>query len=455
MVRKIDEIIMFSRPLPEEMFFYARSDTHFLLYIYDNMRNELIDKTNKQTAEDNKLDIVLQKSKETSLLRYERPVYHAESGKGPGGWWNLLVKSTTMFSNEQFAVFRAVHEWRDRIAREDDDGAAFVMPNHVIFSIAKHLPQDQIALFGVAHPVSHSVKSRGQELLDLIKEAQANSHKGPSMLDVLRPDSVGATVKASLPPVAISKESTPLSSFPEVDETELRSNRSSFWGGAFGSSIWETPTSLSDRGDSVKLAIPFPALASEVIPSTASTPIASSPQVKTATTPHSPTPEISQAFTLRRAPKDNASETPAKKRRSEAISADNAAAASTPASNSISLEASSESEDQDAAAHRLRKEEKRRAKAEKKALKQQQKLEAEIDEEEPFDYSTAPKVTELDKIKKEKRKNDKRTKRDGKGQKVEEEETAGWDPYKKSMDAGKGMRRVQSERAGRSGIFKN
>ena len=450
-------MLIISRPLPEEMFFYARSDTHFLLYIYDNMRNELIDRSNKQVPEENRLEIVLQKSKEVSLQRYERQLYSADTGKGPGGWYPLLIKNPGLsFSKEQFAVFRAVHGWRDKIARQDDDGIAFIMPNHVLFSISKHLPKDQIALFSVATPISHGVKSRASELLDIIKEAQINAHNGPSVMDVLRPDSVGAAVKANLPHVATSKESTPLSSFPEVDDTELRSNRSSFWGGAFGSSIWESPNPANTNDDSIKLAIPFPAITSETVTSTTNTPVVASPQSKAAHTTTSPTPEVHQAFTLRRGPISNGvSETPAKRRKLEQGSVDSTPAASTPASNSISLDVSSESEDEEAAAHRLRKEEKRKAKAEKRALKEQQKLEANEDEETPFDYSTAPKVAELDKLRKEKRKKDKKGNKEGKGQKVEEEASAGWDPYKKSMDAGKGMRRVQSERTGRSGIFKN
>jgi len=131
------------------MFFYARADTHFLLYIYDNMRNELIDRTNAEIAEENRIEQVLQKSKETSLLRYERVPYNAESGRGPGGWYPLLVKTPALLNNEQFAVFRAVHGWRDRVARTDDDSPAFVMPQHVVLSIAKLVPMDMIALLAL------------------------------------------------------------------------------------------------------------------------------------------------------------------------------------------------------------------------------------------------------------------------------------------------------------------
>lgn len=35
------------RPLHKEMIHYARQDTHFLLFVYDTMRNELIDNGNQ------------------------------------------------------------------------------------------------------------------------------------------------------------------------------------------------------------------------------------------------------------------------------------------------------------------------------------------------------------------------------------------------------------------------
>lgn len=469
------------------MFFYARSDTHFLLYIYDNVRNELIDRSKKQVPAEDRLEIVLQKSKETALLRYERSVYDSQSGKGAGGWFNQLVKIPALFSKEQFSVFRAVHEWRDKIAREDDDSTAFVMPNHVLMSISKHMPQDLVALTSVATPISHNVKSRSSELLEIIKTANANGSDGPTMMEILKPDSVGAVVKANLPHVAKSKESTPLSTYPEVDETELRSNRSSFWGGAFGSSIWESPASTKDQDDGMRLAIPFPALVSEINTSATNTPAAASPQINS--TPHSPspTPDLSsQAFTLRRgADSNNTSSQPALKKRK----VQNGDGQAEPASNSISLEASSadeDSEDDQAAAKRARKAARKQAKAEKRALKAQQNSSnpppsfsfkpqptsnlttnpssdqdididmEENDDNQPFDYAAAPKISEQELRRKEKRKREKgKGVKGGKGGEVNEESTAGWDPYEKSMDAAKGMRRVQGERTGRSGVWKN
>ncbi|RIA84747.1 ribonuclease H-like domain-containing protein [Glomus cerebriforme] len=106
------------RPIPTEMLNYARSDTHYLLYIYDRMRNELITKSDPATL--NLLRVTLDRSAETSLKTYKKVVYD-EDGEGPGGYKRLQAKWKSSFDYQQFAVFKALHAWRDRIAREEDE----------------------------------------------------------------------------------------------------------------------------------------------------------------------------------------------------------------------------------------------------------------------------------------------------------------------------------------------
>ena len=52
------------RPLPQELIDYAREDTHYLLYIYDKMRYDLIERGNDQK---NLLKSALDNSKLTCL----------------------------------------------------------------------------------------------------------------------------------------------------------------------------------------------------------------------------------------------------------------------------------------------------------------------------------------------------------------------------------------------------
>lgn len=54
----------FSSPLPEEMIQYARDDTHYLLYIYDKMREALWEGGNKQPTQ---LKVVWQRSRDICL----------------------------------------------------------------------------------------------------------------------------------------------------------------------------------------------------------------------------------------------------------------------------------------------------------------------------------------------------------------------------------------------------
>ena len=54
------------------MLHYAREDTHYLLFIYDLLRNKLLDQGN---ASANLLRAVWQRSRDLCLQRYEKPVY--------------------------------------------------------------------------------------------------------------------------------------------------------------------------------------------------------------------------------------------------------------------------------------------------------------------------------------------------------------------------------------------
>ena len=127
------------RPLPDEMLKYARADTHFLLYVYDNLRNALLDRAASRsaspttsragspTAPDAFVREVLSRSAETALRVYSPESYDAEGGTGPIGWdalarrWNKPAFGIDGALGVQREVFRAVHVWRDRVAREEDE----------------------------------------------------------------------------------------------------------------------------------------------------------------------------------------------------------------------------------------------------------------------------------------------------------------------------------------------
>ncbi|KAI5304539.1 exosome nuclease subunit [Ascosphaera pollenicola] len=210
------------RPLLPGMFDYARSDTHYLLYIYDLMRNELVENSDPET---NLVDYVSERSKEESLQRFERPTYDVETGKGSVGWYELLLKTSVLFSKEQFAVFRAVHRWRDEVARAEDEGLQYVLAKHALFRIAHAMPLDPIALLKAAAPVSPVVRAHILELVELIKKAKIDGANGPELRDVLHPIT-------GEPPQAISRAATPTEKTRFGTAVVERADLSQFWGAA-------------------------------------------------------------------------------------------------------------------------------------------------------------------------------------------------------------------------------
>ncbi|KAJ3085753.1 Exosome component 10 [Quaeritorhiza haematococci] len=162
------------RPLTNEMLRYARMDTHYLLYIYDKMRNEILSRSDPVTH--NLLRVTLQRSEQTALRQYEKEIYRMD-GDGPGGWMTTLSKYGRPLNTEQVAVFRAVHGWRDHIARQEDESTRYVLPNHMLFTIADQMPTDPPGILGCCRPVPPLVRMYTTELATLIERARLEARE--------------------------------------------------------------------------------------------------------------------------------------------------------------------------------------------------------------------------------------------------------------------------------------
>ncbi|CEG83848.1 hypothetical protein RMATCC62417_17717 [Rhizopus microsporus] len=131
------------------MLTYARSDTHFLLYIYDHLRNELL---TASTHNANLMRSSLQLSNEVALQKYDKEVYDAAEGKGSYGWKYMLSKWKYPMNPQQLAVFKALHHWRDQTARDEDESIRFVLPNHMLFALVERMPTDTSGVIGACNP---------------------------------------------------------------------------------------------------------------------------------------------------------------------------------------------------------------------------------------------------------------------------------------------------------------
>jgi exosome complex exonuclease RRP6 len=156
------------RPLPEEMLHYARADTHYLLHIYDQLRNALLEHshthpplpptplngtpppdaptpitTPASTEYPWTITRVLARSAVTAGRAYTPEVPDPAGlakrwdlqlcGEGrrfrsgsPNGVGSSIVKKRP--AEQKASVFEAAFWWRDRVARAEDESPVYVLP---------------------------------------------------------------------------------------------------------------------------------------------------------------------------------------------------------------------------------------------------------------------------------------------------------------------------------------
>lgn len=452
------------------MFNYARADTHFLLYVFDNMRNELVEKSDFSNPEKDKVTDVLNKSCETALQRYEHPIYDTELGLGPVGWYKLLTRTPVQYTPQQFSVFRAVHKWRDDVARVEDESPLFVMPNHAVFSIARALPDDKAALFNVTQHVSHILRVRADELVAVINEAKAVGADAPDLNETIkkiddlrfgdgeRPRAT-KTATVATQTAAAQTAPTPAPTSAPISATlatppPLRAPQSSFWG-----SLWSGRGAEQRRPAStmsVSLALPLPPLTAEVfVASTGFASVDNTPQPKSEHTfvpkaDRPPEDERSDIFVVK--------QLGGKRKRTHAETIEQQGSPSKTGDTADNIQAGDDEvmlDEEDPYAQRRREKQIRKEeKARKKEQKRQQTLASsgglnyDGEDEPAFDYASAPSVLRARDAERS------RDKSNGK-QKKDRKKSNAFNPYGNMADAPKGLPRAQKERAGRSKTFKS
>ena len=236
------------------------------------MRNELIDKSKASQENGDLLDIVMDRSKEEALQRYERPFYDERCGSGPMGWYNMLCRTPALFNRDQFAVFRAIHQWRDQIARKEDESVHVIIPKHALYNLAREMPVDMPSLLGSSHPMSRSFKNRKSEVLAVIQKARTLSHKEPDMkefMHTMQPVTADRFSKVNgprqvLPELAIKKLAFPpqLQRKPKTLPAQSRDSR--FWGSTVQNNADRRLTPPSPK-ETVCLNLPMPRLTAEIL----------------------------------------------------------------------------------------------------------------------------------------------------------------------------------------------
>jgi len=180
------------RPLEEGMRLYAMGDTHYLLDIYDALRDELVKKggsgeTNGDTIkeEDNdqqprliSIRSVLDSSRKVCLIRYIKDPFY------PNGYQRLLSnrrssktsKVQSRLTSVQTTILEKLWDWRDAMARELDESIIYICNDRALMRISMAMPHSVSILQGLWNPMPLAIMRCAQQILDIVKNAKNDNN---------------------------------------------------------------------------------------------------------------------------------------------------------------------------------------------------------------------------------------------------------------------------------------
>jgi len=158
------------RPLDTTLINYAQGDTHYLLHLYDLMRNELIEKS----PELHMIKNVYQRSTELCMKKFEKPIIEEFTHL------DLLIKfnnrrrsssNANVRSPQQKMALKTLFAWRDAVARQEDESTGYVLPNHMLIQLANRLPREPEGIIALCNPVPPMVRQHQMEIYQIVQDA--------------------------------------------------------------------------------------------------------------------------------------------------------------------------------------------------------------------------------------------------------------------------------------------
>ncbi|KAK8713010.1 hypothetical protein V6N13_148238 [Hibiscus sabdariffa] len=184
------------RPLPVEMLRYAREDTHYLLYIYDLMRIELLSMPKEGEHLDVPLVEVYKRSFDVCMQLYEKEILTENS------YLHIYGLQVAGFNAEQLAIVAGLCEWRDNIARVEDESTGYVLPNKTLLEIAKQMPETSHKLRRLLKSKHPYVERNLGVLASIIRDSIENADAFEAAAEQLK---MGRTLNASEEHIAVDK----------------------------------------------------------------------------------------------------------------------------------------------------------------------------------------------------------------------------------------------------------
>ena len=129
------------------------------------MKAELISKSNENL---NLLKAVYEQSNHICKQRHEKQAFHPDQ--------SFLEKMQKMnlnsFNSRQSYAFKEIFNWRNRMARQEDESEMFILKDHELISISSNLPRELQGILALCNPVPPLVRQNLVILHEFILKAR-------------------------------------------------------------------------------------------------------------------------------------------------------------------------------------------------------------------------------------------------------------------------------------------
>ncbi|XP_074566387.1 protein RRP6-like 2 [Curcuma longa] len=171
------------RPIPDEMLKYAREDTHYLLYIYDHMKRTLL----AESSDANDLILEVYKRSSTICMQlYKKEIFTDTS------FLSIYGLRDADLNAMQLAVASGLYQWRDYIARVEDESTGYILPNKTLIQIAKQLPRSPEALRLLVKFTRPSVEKHMHSIIGIINSSIIHSSTFEAIAQQLKEERIEA-----------------------------------------------------------------------------------------------------------------------------------------------------------------------------------------------------------------------------------------------------------------------
>eukprot|EP01124_Arcella_intermedia_P013452 TRINITY_DN19869_c0_g1_i1.p1 TRINITY_DN19869_c0_g1~~TRINITY_DN19869_c0_g1_i1.p1 ORF type:complete len:1062 (-),score=291.70 TRINITY_DN19869_c0_g1_i1:67-3186(-) len=183
------------RPLPEIMVKYAREDTHYLLWIYDQLRNKAFKRQAYNSPDF--LKSIWVKSRDVCLRMYKKEVITPDSWQDVFHKFHITGQNLSKF---QLQVFSSLFMWRDSVARKEDESTRYVLPNLLLWEISLRTPTTEQELLDICRPKAPAlVLKYTRDIVSIINQIKVSEEQDDEQYGAFIPYSKQPVYQAYYP----------------------------------------------------------------------------------------------------------------------------------------------------------------------------------------------------------------------------------------------------------------